>query len=81
MSLFLRVKRKVFKILRQVFHRPYGVIFGLHRVVEKRSVMEDNRLLEITPAFLEQTILKYKNAGYRIVSLDEVQQQIENRKH
>ena len=52
----------------------------LHRVVEKRSLLEENRLLEITPAFLEQTILKYKSAGYRFVSLDEVQRQVTKRK-
>jgi peptidoglycan/xylan/chitin deacetylase (PgdA/CDA1 family) len=80
MNLFFKIKRKIFKIFYQLFHRPYGEILGLHRVVEARSLLEDNRMLEITPAFLEQTILKYKDAGYRIVSLDEVQRQIESRK-
>ena len=59
----------------------YGVILMLHRVVEERSPLAVNRELEVTPAFLEQTILKYKSAGYRFVSLDEVQQQVESREH
>jgi peptidoglycan/xylan/chitin deacetylase (PgdA/CDA1 family) len=80
MNLFFKIKRKIFKIFYQLFHRPYGEILGLHRVVEARSLLEDNRMLEITPAFLEQTILKYKAAGYRIVSLDEIQRQIEIQK-
>lgn len=47
-----------------------GTVFMLHRVVAERSVINDNRLLEITPGFLEATILKYKNKGYEFVSLD-----------
>ena len=58
-----------------------GVILMLHRVVEERSPLAVNRELEITPAFLEQIILQCKSAGYRFVSLDEVQQQVESRKH
>jgi len=42
----------------------------LHRVVTDRSLISDNRLLEITPEFLENTILKYKNEGFEFVSLD-----------
>ena len=76
MSLFLKVRRKIYKLL----HPPYGQILTLHRVVEKRSVLEENRFLEITPAFLEQTILKYQSAGYRFASLDEVQRQVESGK-
>ena len=59
----------------------YGVILMLHRVVEKRSLLAVNRELEITPDFLEQTILKYKSEGYRFASLDEVQQQVESQQH
>jgi len=53
----------------------------LHRVVEERSRLEENRALEITPAFLEQTILNYKSAGYRFVSLDEIQRQVKRWKY
>lgn len=76
MNLIFRVKRKIHSLL----HPPYGEILMLHRVVEQRSRLEENRALEITPAFLEQTILKYQSAGYRFVSLDEVQRQVERRK-
>ena len=48
-----------------------GLILMLHRVVEKRSELDDNRRLEITPDFLEQTILQYRTAGYQVVSINE----------
>ena len=48
-----------------------GTILMLHRVLEIRSEINDNRLLEITPSFLEQTILEYKKKGYHFVSVDE----------
>ena len=53
---------------------------SLHRVVEQRSLLEENRVLEVTPAFLEQTILNFKSAGYRFASMDELQWQVEKRK-
>jgi peptidoglycan/xylan/chitin deacetylase (PgdA/CDA1 family) len=80
MNLISRAKRKIKRELRNIFHPPYGEILALHCVVEKRSRLDENRAMEITPVFLEQTILKYQSAGYRFVSLDEVQQQIEKQK-
>jgi len=84
MNLIFRIKRKIFKILhqlfRQLFLRSHGEILTLHRVVKERSLLAALRRIEITPSFLEQTILKYKSAGYRCVSLDEVQQQVESGK-
>ena len=80
MNLIFKIKKKVFKLLHHLFHRPYGEILMLHRVVEKRSLLKDNSDLEVTPAFLEQTILKYKSKGYRFVSLDEVRRQVESKK-
>lgn len=84
MSLISRVQRKFtslfHRIYQMLFRRPYGVILMLHRVVKERSLLEDNRKLEVTPAFLEQTILKYKSAGYCFASLNEVQRQIESGK-
>jgi len=44
----------------------------LHRVVEVRSIIDDNRKLEITPDFLEQTIEDYRSKGFYFASLDEV---------
>jgi peptidoglycan/xylan/chitin deacetylase (PgdA/CDA1 family) len=52
----------------------------LHRVVSNRSSLWDNRSLEITPEFLEQTILKYKSWGYRFVSLDDIYEQMSKKK-
>ena len=55
-----------------------GVIFMLHRV---RSASPDpfqpNRLLEVTPNFLEETIRLVKRLGYDCVDLDEAARRIE----
>ena len=50
-----------------------GIIFTLHRVVpETQESFSPNRILEITPEFLDATILQVKKAGYEIISLDEL---------
>lgn len=67
MNVFYRIKRKLFKLT----HPELGRILMLHRVVEQRGQGE-NRELEITPEFLEQTIRDYKQKGCRFVSIDEV---------
>jgi len=53
--------------------RGVGVLLTLHRVRPPSDHRDfaPNRILEITPAFLEATILQIKQMGYRIVSLDE----------
>ncbi len=66
MSFLKRVARKIYKIT----HPELGVILMLHRVVEQRSDSE-NRELEITPDFLEQSIKDYRQHGYKFVSIDE----------
>jgi len=63
-----KIKRKIYKL----FHPAVGEILMLHRVVENRSLLDANRQMEITPKFLEKTILEYKAKGYQFVSLDEV---------
>jgi len=67
-TLFFKIKRKIYKL----FHPAWGEILMLHRVVQKRSQLEVNRQMEVTPEFLEKTILDYKARGYRFVSMDEV---------
>ena len=69
--------KKIYKLLDDPL---YGEILMLHRVVEQRSMLEENRILEVTPIFLEQTILNYQDRGYRFASLDELQWQLEKRK-
>lgn len=71
-NIIRRIKRKIYKL----FHPPLGEILMLHRVTNDRSILAENRILEVTPGFLEATILKYKSQGYRIVSLDDVFEQI-----
>lgn len=52
--------------------RGKGVIFTLHNVrPEPPQPFEPNRILKVTPAFLETAIETVRKAGYDIVSLDE----------
>jgi peptidoglycan/xylan/chitin deacetylase (PgdA/CDA1 family) len=54
------------------FARGKGVIFTLHSVCpEPPDPFEPNRILKITPAFLETAIKTVRDAGYDLVSLDE----------
>lgn len=68
MSAFSLIHRK----LHNLTHPELGQILMLHRVTEQRSRLLANRELEVTPGFLEQTILHYKEKGYRFVDMDEV---------
>ena len=52
-------------------HPVLGRILMLHRVVEQRSDSLEQRELEVTPQFLEQTINEYRAKGYRFVSIDQ----------
>lgn len=62
------LRRKVHNLT----HPVMGHILMLHRVVEQRSEKPEQRELEVTPMFLEQTIEYYHNQGYRFVSIDQV---------
>ena len=53
-------------------HPELGRILMLHRVTEQRSRLVENRKIEVTPDFLEQTIIDYRQRGYRFVDMDEV---------
>ncbi len=54
------------------FARGKGVIFTLHNVrPEQPQAFEPNRILKVTPEFLETAIETVQKAGYDIVSLDE----------
>ncbi|SJM89510.1 conserved hypothetical protein [Crenothrix polyspora] len=61
-------------------YQGVGVILTLHHVVKASdsSPFRINRLLEITPEFLEQTIQQVIALGYEIVSLDEMHQRLLN---
>lgn len=48
-----------------------GEIWMLHRVAEQRSEKPEQRELEVTPDWLEQKILEYRQNGYRFISIDE----------
>ncbi|WP_018239018.1 polysaccharide deacetylase family protein [Ensifer sp. BR816] len=51
--------------------RGRGAVFTLHHVRPRRyRTFDPNAHLEITPAFLDRTILTLKRAGYRFVALE-----------
>ena len=57
--------------------RPFvsgiGAILTLHHVrPSRRDAFQPNRLLEVTPAFLEAVIVRLRRAGIDLVSLDEM---------
>jgi len=59
-----------------------GVIFTLHHVRSqaKKTGFSPNRILDITPEFLDATIKQVREAGYDIISLDEVHARLINKK-
>lgn len=62
--------------------RGIGVIFTLHNVhPEPPRSFEPNRILKVTPEFLEAVIGAVKDAGFDIVSLDEAARRIEGEGH
>ncbi len=53
--------------------RPRGVIFALHRVKPSEPTgFDPNAPLEVTPEFLERTIVSVRAEGFRFVPLDDV---------
>ena len=52
----------------------------MHRVVPERSRFPSNRELEITPDFLEQSILRFQNDGFQFVPIDDIISSISCRK-
>ena len=58
--------------LHNLTHPMLGRILMLHRVVEHRSDDPAQRELEVTPNFLEQTILDYRQNGYTFIKIDEL---------
>ena len=67
----MSVLKKIYHRLYKAAHPQVGEIWCLHRVVPQRSWAAANRELEITPDYLEQMILSYRQRGYRFVSLDD----------
>jgi len=56
-----------------------GAILMLHRVREtSHAGFAPNSILDVTPQFLEQTILQVKKLGYACVSLDDAMRRLES---
>ena len=50
-----------------------GVIFMLHQVTpEAPAAFEPNRILKVTPQFLESVILQVRESGFDIIGMDDV---------
>ncbi len=61
--------------------RPFvggiGAILTLHHVrPRRRQAFQPNRLLEVTPSFLEAVIVRMRDAGIDLVSLDEMHRRL-----
>ena len=63
-----KIKRKIYKAT----HPVVGEIWMLHRVVAQRSLVLEQRKLEVTPDWLEQKILEYRRKGYSFISIDNI---------
>ncbi len=60
--------------------RGRGIIFMLHHVLPAEpKAFEPNRILKITPAFLDEVISTTLESGFDIVSLDEAADRIEQK--
>lgn len=54
-----------------------GVIFTLHHIQPpRRNAFSPNRILAITPEFLDKTLQQVRDLGYDIVSLDEARRRL-----
>lgn len=57
-----------------------GVVLTLHRVRPARpEAFQPNRLLEVTPEFLEAAVQRLRGAGFDLVSLDEAHRRLTER--
>lgn len=58
--------------------RSMGIIFMLHRVLpnELKSKSSGNRLYEVTPEYLEKSIIYYLEQGYDVISMDELHKRL-----
>lgn len=56
-----------------------GIIFTLHRVLpESERAFQPNKILEVTPEFLRETVVQVRQAGYEFVSLDTAMERLQN---
>ncbi len=63
----------------RVLSRSRGVIFTLHRVLpDPPADFSPNAILQVTPQFLEFVIIRLRELGLELVSMDEAVRRIEN---
>lgn len=66
------------RLIRQI-SKSQGVIFTLHRVLPKSPAsFSPNAILQVTPEFLEYVIIRVRELGMDIVSIDEAIQRIKS---
>jgi len=64
--------KKIRRCIFNVFHPVIGEVWELHRVTSQRTTINVHKPYEITPDYLEQLILKYKNKGYDFIPISDV---------
>jgi peptidoglycan/xylan/chitin deacetylase (PgdA/CDA1 family) len=61
------------------YTRGAGVIFMLHQVDPRPpQEFEPNRILKVTPDFLESVVREVRDAGFDIIALDDVRERLES---
>lgn len=63
------IRKNIYKVL----HPVLGEIWCLHRVLPQRSMMPENRELEITPEYFEELIIQYKKNGFEFCALNDIE--------
>lgn len=64
------------------FTSGVGVVFMLHHVhPERPRVFEPNRILKVTPQFLERVIQQVLDAGFDVIGLDDLKSRLRQPEH
>lgn len=66
--LIKKIKRRIYNL----FHPIQGELWCLHRVLNEKSVFDENKDLEISPDYLETKIKHYKANNFDFISIDDV---------
>lgn len=64
--------RKIKRYINKLAYPKMGDILIFHQVTSNMSVLQGNRQYEVTPEFLEKTILEYKSKGYEFIAMDDL---------
>ncbi|MBR1799412.1 MAG: polysaccharide deacetylase family protein [Bacteroidales bacterium] len=71
----------LYRRLNNLLHPKLGKILMLHRVSASRSNSPSLRQLEVTPSFLEETIISFRNLNYDFIGISDVMQLVKTANH